>query len=327
MTQKTPMQKSPGLDSRVTALVTGGAGFIGSHLVDHLLEAGYRVLCIDNFVLGKREHLEGAFKSPDFSLEEMDLLDFSSLDKLFSSKTIDIVFHLAANSDIREGTKSTDRDLQLTFMTTYNVLECMRRHQVSKIFFTSTPAIFGNHDEALSEHTSTRPESLYGASKLSAEAFIMAFSGLYDIQAWICRLSNIVGERSTHGIILDLLEKLKVDADELEVLGDGRQSKPYMYVSEIISAFMFILENSDEKLNVFNIGPRDSTSVAQIAEMVLEIAGDGQRIAYTGGSFGWKGDVPLYSYQPSKLEALGWPPPMSSTEAVLTAITRAVETE
>ena len=318
------LEAEPG--HKASALVTGGAGFIGSHLVDRLLEASYKVLCVDNFLLGRREHLEDAFKNPNFAFEEMDLLDFPRLDGLFSSKTIDIVFHLAANSDIREGTKSTDRDLQLTFMTTYNVLECMRRHAIGRIFFTSTPAIFGEHDEALHEHTSVRPESLYGASKLSAEAFIMAFSGLYDMQAWICRLSNVVGERSTHGIILDLLEKLKVNADELEVLGDGTQTKPYMYVREIVEAFMFVVANSDERLNVFNIGPRDTTTVAEISEMVLEMAGDGQRIAYTGGSRGWKGDVPLYSYQPSKLEALGWPPPMSSTEAVRTAIARIIET-
>jgi len=203
----------------------------------------------------------------------------------------------------------------------------MRRHGIHKIFFTSTSAIFGEHHEALHEDISSRPESLYGASKLSAEAFIMAFSGLYDMQAWICRLSNIVGERSTHGIILDLLEKLKLNSDELEVLGDGTQSKPYMYVREAVEAFMFIVENSDERLNIFNIGPRDTARVAEIAEMVLEIAGDGQRIAYTGGPRGWKGDVPFFSYQPSKLEALGWPPPMSSIEAVRTAIIRVVQTQ
>jgi len=325
MTPQIPTENGPRVKARLTALVTGGAGFIGSHLVDRLLEAGYRVVCVDNFVLGRREHLQKAAEHADFLLEELDLLDLPGLDRLFSSETPDIVFHLAANSDIREGTKSTDRDLQLTFMTTYNVLECMRRHGIRRLFFTSTPAIFGEHDEALHEHTSVRPESLYGASKLSAEAFIMAFSGLYDMQAWICRLSNIVGERSTHGIILDLLEKLTSNTSELEVLGDGTQTKPYMYFHEIVEAFMFIIAHSDDRLNIFNIGPRDTTTVAEIAEIVLELAGDGQRIAYTGGDRGWKGDVPLYSYQPSKLEALGWPPPMTSTQAVRTAVTRIIE--
>ena len=325
MTRKTPTEIGAEVTTRLTALVTGGAGFIGSHLVDRLLEAGYRVVCIDNFILGRKEHLQAAQENPDFTLEEFDLLDLARLHGLFSAEKIDIVFHLAANSDIREGTGSTDRDLRLTFMTTYNVLECMRRHGVKRILFTSTPAIFGEHDEALHENTPVHPESLYGASKLSAEAFIMAFSGLYGMQAWICRLSNIVGARSTHGIILDLLEKLKVNADELEVLGDGTQTKPYMYVHEIVEALLFIRANSDERLNVFNIGPRDTATVAEIAEMVLEMAGKGQRIAYTGGSRGWKGDVPFYSYQPSKLEALGWPRPMSSREAVRTAIARIIE--
>ena len=313
------------LTGQPTALVTGGAGFIGSHLVDRLLSAGYKVVCVDNFILGRREHLDDAMEHPNFSLQEFDLLDLDRLDQLFETEHIDIVFHLAANSDIREGTRSTDRDLQLTFMTTYNVLECMRRRGVKKLLFTSTPAIFGEHDEALHEESAARPESLYGASKLSAEAFIMAFSSLYDIQAWICRLSNIVGERSTHGIILDLLKKLDSNKKELEVLGDGTQTKPYMYVKEIVEAFMFIFENSDERMNVFNIGPRDAATVAQIAEMVLEAAGDGQTIAYTGGRRGWKGDVPLYSYRPSKLEALGWPKPMSSTEAVRVAIAKTME--
>jgi len=312
---------------RITALVTGGAGFIGSHLVDRLLGAGHRVICLDNFLLGKREHLRTAQENPDFALVEMDLLELAELDEMFAAEEIDMVFHLAANSDIREGTQSTDRDLKLTFLTTYNVLECMRRHGVNRILFTSTPAIFGEHDEALHEDTSVRPESLYGASKLSSEAFIMAFSGLYDIQAWICRLSNIVGERSTHGIILDLLEKLKRNAVEMEVLGDGTQTKPYMYVREIVEAFIFIWQHSHDRLNIFNIGPRDTTTVADIAEMVLEMAGGEQTIAYTGGSRGWKGDVPLYSYQTSKLEDLGWPPPMSSTDAVRTAIARIIETQ
>ena len=313
------------LIQKQTALVTGGAGFIGSHLVDKLLLSDYRVICVDNFILGRREHLAEAMQDPSFSLQEFDLLDLERLDQLFADEDIDIVFHLAANSDIREGTTSTDRDLNLTFITTYNVLECMRRHELKKILFTSTPAIFGEHTEALHEESLARPESLYGASKLSAEAFIIAFSSLYGIQSWICRLSNIVGERSTHGIILDLLNKLDSNKKELEVLGDGTQTKPYMYVGEIVEALMFIFENSDERTNIFNIGPRDATTVAEIAEALLAAAGDGQEIVYSGGDRGWKGDVPLYRYRPSKLEALGWPKPMLSTEAVRVAIAKILE--
>jgi UDP-glucose 4-epimerase len=308
------------------ALVTGGAGFIGSHLVDRLLAKGYEVTCVDNFVLGRREHLASAQENPAFSLRDLDLLDLSQLDGLFASEGFDTVFHLAANSDIREGTRSTKRDLELTFMTTFNVLECMRRHGVPQLLFTSSPAVFGQHEEPLEEDSVARPESLYGASKLASEAFIAAFSGLYEIQVWLCRLSNIVGERSTHGILFDFLNKLDSDPEELEVLGDGTQSKPYMYVHDVIDAFFFILEHSNERLNVFNIGPRDGTSVADIAELVLAAYGGAQEISYTGGPHGWKGDVPLYRYCPSHLESLGWSIPSTSTQAVQTAIKRMIET-
>ena len=307
-------------------LVTGGAGFIGSHLVDRLLERNNRVVCVDNFILGRREHLKDAMENPNFSLHELDLLELDKLDELFNQENFDAVFHLAANSDIRAGTESTERDLKLTFMTSYHVLECMQRYDVKKILFASTGAIFGDREESLKEESVALPESLYGASKLASEAFIYAFSGLYDIQAWICRFPNVVGDRSTHGIIFDLLEKLDGDPANLEVLGDGKQSKPYMYVHELIQALLYIFENADEKINIFNIGPSDQTSVAEIAQLVLEGYGAKQEIMYTGGTQGWKGDVPRYEYDTQKLQKLGWGPPTTSFEAVRLAVRKIIET-
>ena len=307
-------------------LVTGGAGFIGSHLVDRLLERNNRVVCVDNFILGRREHLKDAMENPNFSLHELDLLELDKLDELFNQENFDAVFHLAANSDIRAGTESTERDLKLTFMTSYHVLECMQRYDVKKILFASTGAIFGDQEERLKEESVALPESLYGASKLASEAFIYAFSGLYDIQAWICRFPNVVGDRSTHGIIFDLLEKLDGDPANLEVLGDGKQSKPYMYVHELIQALLYIFENADEKINIFNIGPSDQTSVAEIAQLVLEGYGAKQGIMYTGGTQGWKGDVPRYEYDTQKLQKLGWGPPTTSFEAVRLAVRKIIET-
>ena len=307
-------------------LVTGGAGFIGSHLVDQLLERGNQVVCVDNFILGRREHLKDATENPNFSLHELDLLELDKLDELFNQENFDAVFHLAANSDIRAGTESTERDLKLTFMTSYHVLECMQRHDVKRILFASTGAIFGDREERLKEESVALPESLYGASKLASEAFIYAFSGLYDIQAWICRFPNVVGDRSTHGIIFDLLEKLDGDPANLEVLGDGKQSKPYMYVHELIQALLYIFENADEKINIFNIGPSDQTSVAEIAQLVLEGYGAKQGIMYTGGTQGWKGDVPRYEYDTQKLQKLGWGPPTTSFEAVSLAVRKIIET-
>ena len=157
-------------------LVTGGAGFIGSHLVDRFLERNNRVVCVDNFILGRREHLKDAMENPNFSLHELDLLELDKLDELFNQENFDAVFHLAANSDIRAGTESTERDLKLTFMTSYHVLECMQRYDVKKILFASTGAIFGDREERLKEESVALPKSLYGASKLASEAFIYAFS-------------------------------------------------------------------------------------------------------------------------------------------------------
>ena len=190
-------------------LVTGGAGFIGSHLVDRLLDNDHEIVCIDNLILGKEEFLLDAKKNKNFCFYKEDLLDINYLKDVFSENSFDMVFHLAANSDIKAGVETTDRDLNLTFLLTYNVLECMRLFDVKEIMFTSSPAIFGNHETSLSEDLPMRPESLYGASKLASESYIRAFSSLFGIKAWILRLSNMVGSRSTHGILYDFLCKIK----------------------------------------------------------------------------------------------------------------------
>ena len=236
-----------------------------------------------------------------------------------------MVYHLAANSDILAGVKLTNRDLKLTFLLTYNVLECMRKYDVKKLIFTSSPTIFGNHTSGLTEDLPMKPESLYGASKLASEAFIRAFSGLYDIQAWILRLSNMVGERSTHGILFDFLNKVKNNKIELIVLGDGNQNKPYMYVHELIDCMFFVIDNSTEMINDFNVGPKDGVSVSEISELFLKYFGTGQVIKYTGGKVGWKGDVPFYSHNSKKLNDLGWTPSLTSKQAIEKALNRMKE--
>ena len=297
-------------------LVTGGAGFIGSHLVDRLLAKGKKVVCVDNFLLGKEEHLKNALMNEHFELHNFDLLEMDKLDALFNEEKFDIVYHLAANSDIQAGIESTNRDLELTFLLTYNVLECMRKHNVGKILFTSSPTIFGNHNVPLTENLPMKPESLYGASKLASEAYIRAFCALYGIQAWILRLSNMVGERTTHGILFDFINKVKNNPNELVVLGDGNQNKPYMYVHELIDCMFFVIENANQKINAFNVGPNDGVKVSEIAELFLKYFGTGQKIKYTGGKTGWKGDVPFYSHNSKKLNILGWEPKLSSKDAV-----------
>ena len=306
-------------------LVTGGAGFIGSHLVDRLLIEGNEVVCIDNLLLGKTKFLKNAKLNKNFKFLNFDLLDLNKLNSVFKKENFEMIYHLAANSDILAGVKSTSRDLELTFQLTYNVLECMREYNVKKILFTSSPTVFGNHDIGLTEDLPMKPESLYGASKLASEAFIRAFSGLYDIQAWILRLSNMVGERSTHGILFDFLNKIKKNKKELIVLGDGNQNKPYMYVHELIDCMFFIINNSNEMINDFNVGPKDGVSVSKISELFLKYFGTGQAIKYTGGKTGWKGDVPFYSHNSKKLNDVGWSPSLTSKEAIKKAIKRMKE--
>ncbi len=301
-------------------LVTGGAGFIGSHLVDRLLREGNEVVCIDNFILGSMDNLKEARDNKFFKIYNQDILDLEQLDKIFSIELPDIVYHLAANSDVKEGAVSTSRDLNLTFLTTYNVLECMKKYKINKIVFTSTPAVFGNKLEPLIEEMSPNPESLYGASKLASEFFIKTFSNLYGIKCWIVRLSNIVGERSTHGVIHDFLIKIESNKKELHVLGDGNQTKPYMYVKDIVDAIIFIYKNSAERINIYNVGPKDSTKVSEIAQILLQECSTQREIVYGGGKAGWKGDVPFYTYDASKLENLGWKTKYNSTEAVRVAM-------
>ena len=303
-------------------LVTGGAGFIGSHLVDRLLAKGYEVICVDNFLLGKKKHLNGAMRNKAFQLYEFDLLNLDELKSLFKKEKFDFVFHLAANSDIQAGVESTNRDLQLTFLLTYNVLECMRKYSVEKILFTSSPTVFGSHDVALTEDLPMKPESLYGASKLASEAYIRGFSSLYNIQAWILRLSNMVGERTTHGILFDFIKKVKNNPKELIVLGDGDQCKPYMYVHELIDCMFFVIDNANEMINAFNVGPKDGAKVSEIAEIFLNQFGTGQKIKYTGGKTGWKGDVPFYRHNSKILKKLGWEPKLSSKDAIIKAINK-----
>ena len=301
-------------------LITGGAGFIGSHLADRLLEKGHHVSCIDNFILGNKENVEGALEKDNFQLIELDLFDLDELNKLFKANHFEFVYHLAANSDIQKGTKSTTTDLTQTFMTTYNILEAMRENQVKNILFTSSSAVFGTYEGPIDEDIAMRPESLYGAGKAASESYIRAFSNLYDINSWIIRLANTVGGRLTHGIIFDFLNKIKNNDKELVVLGDGKQAKPYMHVDDLIDCMLYIVDNSNDRVNTFNVGPEDRITVEEIAKLTLEIYGGKQKITYTGGSSGWKGDIPTYLQNTKKIKTLGWKPRYNSREAIIKAL-------
>lgn len=306
------------------SVVTGAAGFIGSHLVDRLLDRGDRVIGIDNMVLGKRENLEAALGSKGFVLHELDINDYPRLvDCLRSEREpIGTIWHMAANSDIAAGGNDPQIDLTRTFMTTHHVLKIMEELTIPQLCFSSTSAIYGDQEKVLTEETGPLfPISNYGAMKLASEAIISAALERFLQRAWIFRFPNVVGGRATHGAIFDFIHKLRKDPTELEVLGDGSQEKPYLHVSELLDAMLFLFDRVKERLNFHNIAPDGSaTTVRQIAETVVKVVSPGAKIRYTGGSKGWVGDVPRFRYSIEKLKKAGWSPKMTSNEAIDLAV-------
>src|SRR5690349_2491769 len=305
-----------------TVLVTGAAGFVGSHLTDRLLELGNTVIGIDNFSRGTQGNLSRSLLDAGFRFFETDVSDLSSLRNIFSSYEIDTVWHMVANSDIGAGVADPNVDLKDTFLSTFNVLVAMREAHIRKIAFASTSAVYGVHDETLEENIGPLfPISNYGAMKLASEALISAAVESYLERAWIFRFPNVIGPRATHGIIFDLLTKLSHQPADLEVLGDGTQQKPYLHVSELIEAMLWICEHAKDPLNWFNIGPPDEgTTVKEIAEAVQKQASPATPIRFTGGNKGWVGDVPKFRYSIEKLRRLGWSPQLTSRQAVERAV-------
>jgi len=306
-------------------LITGGAGFIGSHLDDALIARGHQLTIVDNLVLGRKENIEHLIGNPNFRFFEADLLDMPKMREIFAGGNFDMVYHLAANSDIQKGGKDPMVDYNLTFNTTFNVLQLLKVFEIKKFFFASTSAIYGETYDVLNEdYGPLKPVSNYGAGKLASEAFISAFSSTYGIQTWITRFPNVVGERFTHGVIYDFIKKLRNNPEELEVLGNGEQCKPYVYVKDLVEAILFVIDHADEKYNVYMIGSDSRTKVKEIAAMVIEEMGLNAKIRYTGGDRGWVGDVPEFRYDLTKINKLGWTAPHNSNESVRLAIQKAL---
>ena len=305
-------------------LVTGGAGFIGSHLCDRLVARGDEVWCVDNLHLGRRRNIAHLEPSNAFHFLEQDVLARDRLGLLFAETKFDCVFHLAANSDIAAGAADPELDFRLNELTTTAVLDAMRRHGVRRLFFASTSAIFGEANAVLHEDFGPlAPISFYGASKLAAEAYISTCAHLFGLSAVVLRFPNVVGERATHGVIFDFLRKLDKNPRELEVLGDGTQTKPYLYVADLIDAILLACEKSSGPLAVYHAAGIGETSVREIAGIVLAATGRADaNIRYTGGDRGWPGDVPKFRYDISRLQALGWQPQRHSTDAVRHAVGR-----
>ncbi|EHH06053.1 MULTISPECIES: NAD-dependent epimerase/dehydratase family protein [Agrobacterium] len=301
-------------------LVTGGAGFIGSFLCDYLIAKGHQVTAYDDLSLGRRRNIEHQLNAGALEFIEGDILDESRFEDVVKSGNFECVFHMAANSDIARSHASPSIDLKKTFLTTFQVLEAARKFDIKQIVFASTSAIYGETKGKVAEtYGPLVPISHYGAGKLASEAFISSYCENYGIKAWITRFPNVVGPRATHGAVYDFVRKLIATPGLLNVLGDGTQVKPYLYVEDLVRAILLVWEKTDQKINIYNVGADTRSTVADIAQIVIEESGERAEIAYTGGDRGWIGDVPKFEYDTSALNSLGWQPTMTSDDAIRAA--------
>ncbi|WMW24301.1 NAD-dependent epimerase/dehydratase family protein [Methanolobus sediminis] len=298
-------------------LVTGGAGFIGSHIVDILMKEECKVIVFDNLSSGRMEFIEHHTGNPNFEFINGDLLATDEIS--MACNDIDFVFHVAANPDVKLGVVNTKVHFEQNITATYNLLEAMRKNNVQNIAFTSTSTVYGEAEiiPTPENYGPLIPISLYGASKLACEALITSYSHTFDIKSWIFRFANIIGERSTHGIIVDFIQKLKDNPYQLEILGDGRQSKSYLHVNECVTAIIFAINSSNKSVNIFNVGSEDTINTTDIGKIVVEKMGlQNVDFTYTGGKRGWKGDVPRMLLGIDKLKNMGWNPEYSSKRSV-----------
>ncbi len=316
-------------------MVVGGAGFIGSHLCDALFADGHKVICVDNFSLGTKDNIGDLLEKENFILYEADAAEKEVLNKIFEKEHPEIVYHLAANSDIQASAVNPDIEYRNTYTTTYNVLYCMRKYGVKKLFFASTSAIYGDkRDVLLDENTpNLSPISYYGAAKLGSEALISAFTYMNDMRSLVFRFPNVIGSRLTHGVIFDFIRKLQKDSTQLEILGNGRQTKPYIYVADLVNAITgFTLSDLSEDgkltgVSLYNLGVDGETSVTRIADILCEEMGlKAVQYHYTGGESGWKGDVPRFQYCIDKIRSAGWKAEYTSDEAVRRTVQEVLNT-
>jgi UDP-glucose 4-epimerase len=302
-------------------LVTGGAGFIGSHLVDALMSKGAAVTVLDNLRTGSMDNIAQWIRHPRFSFVKGDCLNQRDIREAMEG--CELIFHLAANPEVRVGEVDTKVDFEQNILAVYNVLEEMRKSKTAKTMaFASTSTVYGDAKilPTPEEYGPLEPISLYGASKLACEALVSGYCHMFDMRCVIYRFANIVGSTSRHGVIWDFIQKLLKNPKELEILGDGTQKKSYLLVSDCVDAFLFVLEHASERVEIYNIGSEDQITVTEIAEIIVEEMGlRDVKFRYTKGvegGRGWVGDVKTMLLDISKLKNLGWKPKHNSAESV-----------
>jgi UDP-glucose 4-epimerase len=291
-------------------LITGGAGFIGSHIVDRLISQGNNVIVYDNFSTGKELFIQHHKNNPKFHLIKGDVLDQDSLNKSLGG--IDFVFHFAAHADVRSGFEDHDIDHVQNLEATQNVLEAMLKNNIKKIGFPSTSSVYGDaKTHPTPEDAPFYPTSLYGATKAACESYIYTYASYYDWKAYIFRFVSWIGERYTHGIVCDLMRKLRSNPDCLELLSDGTPRKSSLYVKDGVEAIFTILRKGKEQINVYNLGHTEVLTVDQMVNIILEESGVNPVKKYLGGKRGWKGDNDFVHLDTAKLRKLGWEPKTS----------------
>jgi UDP-glucose 4-epimerase len=301
-------------------LITGAAGFIGSHLVDYFLDHRHRVIGFDNFSTGQELFLTAALGSDRFELVRADVLDLETLSAAMQG--VDLVLHLAANADVRFGTEHPRRDLEQNTIATWNVAEAARRNRVPRVAFSSTGSVYGEPDVFPTPEVCPFPiqTSLYGASKLAAEGILEAYAEGFGIQVFIFRFVSILGERYTHGHVFDFLKQLRAHPDHLHVLGNGRQRKSYLYVADCVDAIATALEQDSAKVNIFNLGADEFCQVNDSIRWITERLSLKPAITYAGGERGWIGDSPFIFLDCSRIRALGWRPRLTIQQAVVRTV-------
>ena len=310
--------------------VTGGAGFIGSHVVDLLVSAGCKVTVYDNLSLSTDQYLAEYVKNGNITFLQKDMLDLDALTQAMEGH--DIVWHLAANTDIPSGFTKRRIDLDNDVVATCNVLEAMTRQGLKDILFSSTGAVYGESIEGLFAEKSgpLLPLSLYGAGKIASEAFISAYCNLFGIRAWMFRFGNVIGERTNHGVIYDFISKLKKNPKVLQVLGTGRGEKNYFLVEECIHGMLYTYRkaNAGPFPVLVNLGTDSTSKVMGIAEIIIEEMGlKDVKYEFTGTPLGWPGDQPVVLLDTTKIHELGWYAKRTSDDAVRAATRRLLGTE